>query len=324
MASHGDAKSDAFWVIGFFIVLGLLWYVTGGPNHPDAESGPLLPPAEVPISSPDSTIGTRPPPAPSLSKEGVPEVGVVGTSDTNSTYSGQVRLEAGNAQSEIQPNQEYITLYSNSQTPIAITGWRLTSNRQKVAYQSPSVVIPLGVKVYDPRQSRRLEPIVLQPGDEANIITGQINVSEPYLINVSFKTNECSGYLGSYPDYQFSPSLYSNCPASTRAPNYDLIDESCTNFIEQLSSCHTPDFTPGEGENGNYVDGSADLTYQCKQFLKANYSYQACLDRYRSQSDFLGQTWYVYLNRIYEMWGQKNETVSLYDQYGLLVDQLSY
>jgi hypothetical protein len=152
-------------------------------------------------------------------------------------------------------------------------------------------------------------------------------VTTPYNIDASFKTNLCSGYLGSYPNYQFAPSLYSNCLAPTKYPGTSTLDDDCYTFVEQLGYCHTPEFHSVRDFNGElqtgYVDNTPNLSSRCKDFLKRTYNYPACLDFSRQRSDFLGKTWYIYLKQKYELWGDRRETITLYDQNNLVVDQIN-
>ena len=322
----GEAMRDLIWVIGIFIAVGLLWLFTGGPTRSTEKDKPFLElsaSTSSQMSYSNASNYYRP-------VDSVPASANQANSNDlgRSAWSGKVRLSLGNAQYEIQPMNEYVTLYSQSQTPINISGWRLVSSKQKVTYQSGSVAVPFGSKLFYPGATKNLTPIILEQGDQANIITGNLPSLSPYLIDVSFKTNVCSGYLEELPNYQFTPPLYSMCPDSKKAPGIQNLDDDCYGFIERLSYCHTPEFRSvrnyqGEMESG-YVDDTPNLSTGCKNFLKDTYNYPACVDRNKNNPDFYGQTWYIYLNQKYELWGEKRETISLYDNQGLLVDQITY
>ena len=152
--------------------------------------------------------------------------------------------------------------------------------------------------------------------------------TSPYKIDTGFKTNICSGYIGSYPNYRFVPELYSNCPTPSRVAGYDAIDRDCTRFIESLGACHTPELRyypdPSGSYQPGYVDYTPNLSSQCKTFLQNHYNYNACVDAHRYEPQFYDHTWYIYFNRQYEQWGERRETISLYDQNNSLVDQISY
>jgi hypothetical protein len=40
--SAPDAKTDLLWFLGIFALVGLIWFFTGGPNNPEANSGPFI------------------------------------------------------------------------------------------------------------------------------------------------------------------------------------------------------------------------------------------------------------------------------------------
>jgi hypothetical protein len=322
-----EAVRDLLWVIGIFVVLGFIWFFTGGPNRSSTQKpfirSPLENKSSVSARPANSGTSAQTPSRTSGSGGGTP------TGDpTRSIWSGKVNLSLGSARSEVQPAKEYLRLTSRAQEPVTITGWKLVDSKQKVAYQAPTVLIPAGVKLHDPRSAKILQPIVLEPGDQANLITGRMPTLSPYPIDVSFKVNMCSGYLEDLPSYQFTPPISSRCPTPVKVSGVENLDDDCYTFVKRLKYCHAPVFgsvrdSHGELQSG-YVDTTPNLSSQCKDFLKRNYSYTACLDRSRSEHDFYGQTWYIYLNLGYELWGKERETISLYDQSGLLVDQISY
>ncbi len=322
-----EAVRDLLWVIGIFVALGFIWLFTGGPNRSTTEK-PFI---QSPLES-KSRVSARPSNYPSSSGSAVtPNSSSAGSKSgdpTRSIWYDQVQISLGSARNEVQPAKEYIRLTSRAQEPVTITGWKLVNSKQKVAYQAPTAAIPSGVKLFDPRAAKILQPIVLERGDHANIITGRMPTLTPYPIDVSFKVNMCSGYLEDLPSYQFTPPISSRCPTPSKVAGVDNLEDDCYNFVRRLGYCHAPVFgsvrdSSGELQSG-FVDKTPNLSSRCKDFLKQNYSYTACLDRSRSERDFYSQSWYIYLNLGYELWGKERETISLYDQSGLLVDQISY
>lgn len=320
----GEATRDLVWLIGVFIVVGIIWLLTGGPARPTEKDKPFLKsPLDEVVENRQNTYYSQ---APSSYQSSDNQSNA--SQSGRSQWSEKIRLSLGNAQYEIQPMNEYVTLYSQSQTPINISGWKLVSSRQKVAYQPATVLIPLGRKLFDPLSTASLAPIILEQGDQAYIITGKMPALSPYVINASFKKNICSGYLEELPNYQFTPSLYSNCPRAVEAPGAKAMDDDCYEFIERLGSCHTPEFHSvrnyqGEMEDG-YVDDTPYLSSNCQSYLKSMYNYPACVARNKDKANFFDKTWYIYLDQKYELWGEKRETISLYDSQGLLVDKIEY
>ncbi|MGH7175161.1 MAG: hypothetical protein ACREGR_02270 [Minisyncoccia bacterium] len=313
-------QHDAWFFIGVFVFIFLVWVVTGGPTHPISFGGPFLS-EPSPLGS-GTYIGL--PRAPfSIGGSNIQLPGVssgAGSSGTLSSttlsgvafgapspYAGQVRFsdyvsDAGNT----DPEHEYLelSLASDASAPIDISGWELES-----AASGNAAAIPEGTEVPRSGTIQALQPIILKPGDSAIVDSGE----SP--IGASFRENECIGYFGEF--QSFYPQLSLNCPdPSTElerfyGANY-IRDNACINYVATLNRC-TLSITP-----------PLSVTSACGNFLQNYLSYNGCVNAHQNDTDFSGDTWRIYLGRSTPMWRTKNEVVKLVDQNGYTVDAFSY
>ena len=95
-----------------------------------------------------------------------------------------------------------------------------------------------------------------------------------------------------------------------------------------MGTCHTPEFKDVVYKNKEpltgYVDNVGNLTYSCKEFLKKNYNYNSCILNHLSDENFFEKRWRVFLNQPFELWAKDREVITLYDNEGKIVDQLTY
>ncbi len=312
-------EHDAWFFVGVFAFIFIVWFAIGGPTRPISFSGPTLslPGAlgggtylsfpktpfnvgGVSISLPGST-----------GKSGFGNLPVLpgGSSfGTPSTYHGIVTMDhyvsgAGST----NPDQEYveISVSSSASVPVDITGWTLKSDATGNAS-----VIPKGTEIPTSGIINAAQDIVLQPGEQAIIVSGQ----SP--IGASFRENKCIGYFGAYQD--FSPSLPQDCPdpSDELSSFYDasgyIRDDACIEYVKSLPRCK-PVLTP-----------PTTLSGSCQTFLVKYLNYNGCLEAHQNDTDFLGDTWHVYLGRSDSMWRPQNELVKLLDDKGDTVDAFSY
>jgi hypothetical protein len=313
-------EHDAWFFIGVFVFIFLIWVSTGGPLHPIAFTGPRLalpgalgggtylslPRAPYGIGSSDASL-------PGSSGSGSGTSGVVptftgGTSyGIPSNYRGLVSMShyisgAGSA----DPKNEYleIRVASDAGVPVNLSEWSLTSDAS-----GASVLIPKGTEIPTSGTINAVQDIVLSPGDRAIVVSGQ----SP--IGASFRENKCIGYFGNF--QTFSPALPQNCPAPSNelASFYGtgyIRDAACIDYVNKLSRCQVS-LTPPTGASSG-----------CQSFLVKYLNYNGCIDAHRSDSDFKGTTWRIYLGRTNSMWRTKNELVKLLDVKGHTVDAFSY
>ena len=307
----GDAH-DAWFFVGVFVFIFLIWIATGGPLRPLAFTGPTLaqpgalgggtylqlPRAPFVIGN-TSTSGNSEIELPSF---------VGGTPfGTPSPYRDIVRMShyvsgAGSA----DPKNEYIeiSIASNASVPVDLTGWSLSS-----AATGNAASIPKGTEVPTSGVVNASQDIVLAPGTRAILISGQ----SP--IGASFRENKCIGYFSTF--QKFSPSLPQNCPV----PSDDLIsfygsdyirDPFCIDQVNQISRCQVT-LTPPNG-----------VSNACQSFVVKYLNYNGCVDAHKNDTDFAGNTWRIYLGRTNSMWRTKHEVVKLLDINGKTVDAFSY
>jgi hypothetical protein len=319
---------DAWFFIGVFVFIFLIWIATGGPLHSISFTGPrLAAPQELGggtylqlprapfsvgnshVSLPGSSNGesvqnntqnnlkTSAPPLSSGTAFGLA-----------SPYRNIVSMShyVSNASSS-NPSSEYveISVAQNASTFVTLTGWVLGSEATGNAE-----LIPQGTTVPTSGVVNATQGIVLQPGDRAIIISGQSPVG------ASFRENKCIGYFSTF--QQFSPSLPQNCPS---APNelsslYGtpyIHDPSCIDYTDTLSRCQVA--LPPQ---------NTKLSLTCKDFLETYLNYNGCVATHKNDSDFNGTTWRIYLGRTKHLWRAKHEVVKLFDDRGKTVDAFSY
>ncbi|MHB1769937.1 MAG: hypothetical protein ACYCPH_02555 [Minisyncoccota bacterium] len=316
-------EHDAWFFVGIFVFIFLIWIATGGPMHPIAFSGPTLaepgalgggtylslPRAPFSVGSgnvslPGSSNGENVP-----GNAGITFPSLVGGSafGTPSPYYGIVSMNhyvsgAGSA----NPENEYIqiTVAQNATVPVDISGWTLESDATGAA-----AVIPKGTEVPTSGIVNAVQDIVLTPGEQALIISGQ----SP--IGASFRDNKCIGYFSTF--QQFSPPLPQNCPlpsdelASFYGSGY-IRDAACIDYVNTLSRCQAV-LSPPVNTSG-----------ACQSFLVKYLNYNGCVSAHQNDADFEGATWRIYLGRTHSMWRTKNEVVKLLDAQGKTVDAFSY
>ncbi len=315
-------EHDAWFFIGVFVFIFLIWIATGGPTHPLAFTGPSLAlPGELGggtyLSLPKAPfgIGNSNVSLPGSSSGGgtlggsgvsIPSLGGIALGPS-SLYSGIVSLSyyvSGAGSSD--PENEYVQLSvsPNAGVPVDITGWTIESEATGAA-----AVIPQGTEVPTSGIVNPVQDIVLAPGETAILVSGQSPIGG------SFRENKCIGYFSNF--QTFSPPLPQNCPApsdelaSLYGTGY-IRDAACIDYVNSLSRCQVA-LTPPPGASS-----------ACQTFLIQYLNYNGCVSAHRSDADFLGTTWRIYLGRTTAMWRATHELVRLVDKNGNTVDAFSY
>ena len=316
-------QHDAWFFVGVFVFIFLIWIATGGPTHPIAFTGPTLslPGAlgggtylQLPrapfgiggtnVSLPGSSSGGS-----AYGGTGAPAPSTVGGTafGTPSIYRGIVSLShyvssAGSS----DPHNESLTIYvsSNANVPVDLTGWTLMSEATGNAS-----VIPKGTETPTSGVVNQAQDIVLTPGERATVISGR----SP--IGASFRENKCIGYFSQF--QTFTPSLPQNCPSpkdelsSLYGTGY-IRDAACIDYVASLSRCQVA-LTP-----------PPTVSSACQSFLIKYLNYNGCVDAHKNDSDFLGNAWRIYLGRTNSMWRARHEVVKLLDADGKTVDAFTY
>lgn len=313
-------QHDAWFFIGVFAFIFLIWISTGGPLHPLSFTGPRLSaPQELgggtylsfprapfavggnQVALPGSSNGG------SYSNESLPTF-TGGTSfGTPSPYRSLVRLNrsvVGAGSSD--PKREYLELSvsQNAGVPINLSEWRLLSEAD--GRQS---IFPRGTETPTSGVINATENIVLSPGMRAIVVSGQ----SP--IGASFRENKCIGYFSTF--QTFYPALPQNCPLpsnelSSFYGNGYLQDSSCVDYAQKLSRCQVV-LTPPNGASN-----------ACQNFVVNYLNYNGCVNAHKNDADFYGTTWRIYLGRTSSLWNPKHEVVKLLDVNGKTVDAFSY
>jgi len=317
---------DAWFFVGVLVFIFLIWIATGGPTHPLSFAGPSLnqpeelgggtylnlPRAPFKIGVTPVTLTTD-----YVGRGNTYTTGISGSNSiygipfgTPSPYRNMVSLvrHISNASS----TNEYVELsvMQNSSQSVNITGWTLES-----AVTGKAEIIPKGTRVPTSGVVNATEDIILDRGERAIINTG------PSPVGASFRENKCTGYFASF--QKFYPSLSKSCPS----PSSELLayygtpyihDPACIDYTKTLSRCEVPNTR------------LANINMTCEAFIENTLSYNGCLNFHRSDSDFAGNTWRIYLNltdkkgKTKPMWRTKYEVVKLLDERGKTVAMFTY
>lgn len=315
--------------LALFLFFFVVWFVSGGPTRPISFAGPYI----TPITDVDQTQQGYG--ATSTWLGGIPDVisngfsgafsqteirGRLMTAEDElrrledlkrdvdafgdpSPYKDQVSITSVSAGTSAKDEYVTIQVSGSAPGPISITGWRLKS-----VASGKSDTIERGTEL--PRAGvNETGNIVLQPGDQATIATGD----SP--IGVSFRENMCVGYFSER--QTFVPNLWSSCPTATSEferyyEGNQLRDDKCYSYVQSLPTCRSASNPP------------ANLTYACTSFLDEYLDYRGCVDAHRTESRFKQNRYRVYLERGEKLWKSSREAIRLLDQNGKTVDLYTY
>ncbi|MFA5744669.1 MAG: hypothetical protein WC887_00385 [Candidatus Paceibacterota bacterium] len=316
-------EHDAWFFVGVFVFIFLIWIIIGGPTHPLSFTGPTLEQPspigsgtylqlpKIPfsiggsnVSLPGSSAGSG---VSNSSGTLLPSFLGGNVFGTLSPYRGIVTVNhyvSGAASAN--PTEEYIEIAVsyNAGTSIDISGWALRSEAT-----GNVAVIPKGAEIPKSGAVNTIQDIILSPGTRAILISGR----SP--IGASFHENKCVGYFSGF--QHFYPSLPQNCPvpsselASLYGSGY-LRDSSCIDYVDTIKRCETT-LKPPVG-----------LSSACQNFLTTHMNYNGCVATHQNDTDFKNDTWRVYFGSYSPMWRTKNELIKLLDASGKTVDAFSY
>lgn len=315
-------EHDAWFFVGVFVFIFIIWVATGGPLHSISFTGPrlALPDAlggGTYISFPRAPfgIGTSNVSLPGSSSGGfasynqtlsAPVItgGVFGPS---SPYRGVVRMNhyvSGAGSSDLKNEYLELSVAQDAGSPVNLSGWTLSSDAS-----GNSAVIPKGTELPISGTVNASQDILITPGNRALLVSG----SSP--IGASFRENKCIGYFSTF--QQFTPSLPQNCPMpSDELSGYYgagyIRDVACIEYVKALPRCQVA-ITPPMGASG-----------ACQSFLAQYLHYNGCVAAHQNDPDFKGDTWRIYLGRTSSMWRTRYEIVKLRDAEGKTVDAFSY
>ena len=286
--------------VGIFGLFFILWLAGGGPDKPLSFAGPYL----APITGPGQTAQPYGDPSQYGSVNSTIGVGPGGVSVSgsgNSTYTGSVMLSRDlTGTSATDPKSEYVVVsVSSSGKPVSTAGWKLVSG-------SGSGSFPQGAEVARSGRVNQLAPITLEPGDRAIVVTGR----SP--IGISFRENQCTGYLEENQD--FRPALSMSCPSAWEEYGRyaDDDEESCRRFTQTVPYCSSETDLPD------------NTSSSCRAFAEDYLDYNGCVDAHVKDSGFKNDTWRVFLGNKDELWPRSNGTMTLVDADGKVIDSIKY
>jgi hypothetical protein len=187
--------------------------------------------------------------------------------------------------------------YGQVTSTVDITGWQIKTNRG-------GEFIPQVTNIYDPSGAPLLSDIVLALNKSQSVYF--YSNSSP----VNLRLNKCLGYLNQ--PNQFNPQFPGNCPYIDRS-SISSFTGACQNYVQSLGSCQPADLSSPYFPRNDY---------QCEQYLTNNFTYRSCVTTHRTDADFLGNEWRVWMG--HSPLDQFHDNVELLDRNGLLVDYYSY
>jgi len=325
---------DFKWFFVVFIVLGVVWFFTGGPSRASSKNPFIHEPAplgegttytkngfwsmfQFPFSIKVDTVNTT---ETKNSEEKNIEKTIAEKKDVSnaidessakdeSQYKDTVQLVKASA-TQTNPDREYlqITISNKSPVPIIIDSWKIRS-----AITGNQVFV--GKASYLPRMGavNTEYTIKANPGDKITITTGKSPIGS------SFRLNKCTGFLEQYQN--FYPTLPRVCPrpkdeipseyAYATGPN--AFNDQCVDFIDRMGVCSI-----------NTKDIPLNMQSQCVEFVTKQINYNACITKHSNETDFYDDEWRVFLKRDAELWKDRREVIELIDEKGFVIDSISY
>lgn len=317
-----DVFKDLWPLVALFLGFFVLWIVLGGPQGKFASTGErtgtvgsfsFLPSVrQVPEVRGGSSSGTN-----GSGEEVAAPLGV-------SPWQGKVRLQRGNGRYETDPDREYVVIQmTRAGENVDITGWTLMNAKDNQPIRSGAnefyypnadrVTIGYGARIVSNTGGSGGERIVVPKGGRAIVTTGNPPDTFPALINTSFLDTKCTGYFAEAG--VFPGGVGARCVSPRQEPGIDTVSEACYDFIRGIGSCRTPTYERME---------RANISNQCRSYIAEHFDYKGCVTYHQYDSDFFGNVWHVYLFQSTELWSRSSDTISLFDENGLLVDQISY
>jgi hypothetical protein len=230
--------------------------------------------------------------------------------EKHSPYYDKIRMSSISGLHGTDPSKEYVILSTNlkKNETVKITGWYLKSEiTGYYAVIGKSALLPFPF-------AKTESDVFLQQKDRVILTKG----FSP--INISFRTNKCTGYFEE--DRTFTPSLSLQCPRPkdedlpTFSSDYDRNDE-CVNIIERISRCTTVD--------SEFIRDLPDtVPSACKTYITTQINYNTCVALHFNDVDFPGNEYRLYLNKFGPLWRKTHDKINLHDENGLIVDTVSY
>lgn len=221
-----------------------------------------------------------------------------------SPHANQVHLAYGSLGTS-PSRDEYLYLEADSANagPVSLERWSLQSMHSKTRVALPPAAAHFTQGIVNP-----VRPISLEPGDSVIVVTG------PSPVGVSFRENECSGYLAQH--QEFTPAIQTRCPYAAdiigdTPQSRSALGEECFSLMQSLLPCEIPATIP------------TDVSPACRSSLAERLSYNACVQLQQNEFGFYVNRWRVFLNAAQPLW-QERDIIRLLDAEGRVVDVLSY
>ncbi|MHB1086945.1 MAG: hypothetical protein ACYCZ0_04330 [Minisyncoccota bacterium] len=218
-----------------------------------------------------------------------------------SPYADKVSLSRA-AATEAAASNEYLVIDASGN--VSLVGWSLMS-----MLTGAIAPIPLAATVYEHGTLNNVRAVSLEPGTSAIVMSGFSPAG------VSFRENRCTGYLAQ--NLSFEPSLANACPSP--AESMSLTDQNllryggdCVDYVQSLPQCTYPTTIP------------ASLAPACRIYIANTFSYNGCVQTHRYESNFMLDTWRLYLGSPVELWGNTHDVIRLLDENGQTVDSITY
>ncbi|MDO8579391.1 MAG: hypothetical protein Q7R72_00775 [bacterium] len=311
------------WLLWGLVLLGFIWFFTGGTQSETAHEGAYLEPPqpldggraygtyyEGEDSKQTETLNLPRAPGNFLREVslliGDTFSGIKEVRDTRVTpllgkkiYLGDtVEAKAKN------PDEEYLRIEIDPYTKNAqnISGLVLRGTGFNT-----SIIIPKAINLPVLGTSPAKTDVIIPPGGHAIITSGR----SP--IGTSFRMNKCAGYLDQFQNYV--PDLNRNCPyPSDELKAYGPYREtSCAEFVEKIPRCKIFQDAPAK-----------TLSNICVDFLAEKLNYNACVADHKNDKDFYSNEWRLFLNQSNELWKNSDEIIRLMDAEGAVLDAVTY
>jgi len=203
---------------------------------------------------------------------------------------------------------EYLVLRASLRNaqPVNISNWSLQS-----LVSDTWIGLPQGTDHFNAGVVNEVDDIYLKPGEKAIVAT---TVSP---VGVSFRVNECSGFLSS--TQRFTPSLRTSCvnpallfPATVE--NIKKYGDACLTTVANMPTCTYPS-----------PQSLAHVSAECKRALQNTFTYNSCVALRQNDKDFWrAREWRIFLNQHGRLWKDSYEVIRLLDEHNRTVDVFAY
>ncbi|MEK7630718.1 MAG: hypothetical protein AAB417_01695 [Patescibacteria group bacterium] len=231
---------------------------------------------------------------------GAPPIVVPPPAPLQDIFARSFSLSTRNAKSR-NINEEYVEIIyapAKNAAPVDISDWVIGDSKGE-SYKLGGISNLPGISsLYN--QDR----LILRNPARVHIVTGRSPLGE------NFRLNKCASYLSQYKT--FTPSIPGSCPSPSREPGQDGLSDTCYQYVKTLSACRIPTNIPF------FLDNT------CREFIMRTASYDACVKNHKSDSDFYGDEYWVYLNRPEHIWSDVRDSVILKDARGSIIKSISY